>query len=207
MKMGGVVEERVSVSVNVLQTRDIKKAKLVVKSDYQVNRLEMQIDEACTNILALRNPLAGDLRTVFVTLKVITDLERIGDEAERISKQVLDMGETEIPAAIQQDLDYVGAQIVDMLHKALDSFARINLEAHNDLQVQDRIVDSRCNAIIDAFKVAVAESAGDIQPLISVLWCARALERIGDHAKNIAEYVVYMAEGRDIRHPRDVSFG
>ena len=200
LRMGGVVEEKVAFSADVLRTRDTEKARLVAKSDYQVNKLELQIDEACTQILALRSPLARDLRMVLVTLKAITDLERIGDEAQRISKQVLEMGGVEIPPGIQQDLNYIGEQTTDMLRKALDSFARVRPAVHDELQHQDRIVDSKCNAVIEAFKLAVTEPGTDIQPLISALWCARSLERIGDHAKNIAEYVVYLAEGKDIRH-------
>ncbi len=199
LKMGGLVEERVTFSVNVLRTRDIEKASLVAKSDYQVNRLELQIDAACAQILALRNPLARDLRMILVTLKAITDLERIGDEAQRISKQVLEMGKAEIPPAIQQDLDYIGGQTADMLHKALDSFARVHV-VHSELQQQDRIVDDKCNAVIEAFKLAVTQPGTDIQSLLSALWCARSFERIGDHAKNIAEHVVYLVEGKDVRH-------
>ena len=200
LKMGGVVEEKVTFSVNVLRTRDIEKAKLVAKSDYQVNRLELQIDEACTHILALRSPLARDLRMVLAILKAITDLERIGDEAQRISKQVLEIGKAEIPPGIQQDLNYIGEQTTDMLRKALDGFARIRPAVHDELQHQDHLVDDRCNAVIEAFKLAAAEPETDIRLLLSALWCARSLERIGDHAKNIAEYVVYFAEGKDVRH-------
>ena len=201
LKMGGVVEERVTLVVKALQTRDTEVVKLVAKSDHQVNELEIKIDKACSSIFALRNPVARDLRMVIAVSKIITDLERVGDEAQRIAKQILEMGQTEIPAGIQQELNKLGKHANGMLHKALDSFARSRIGALKELKDQDRKVDSEYNVVVDAFITAVSQPAADIRSLLSALWCARALERIGDHSKNISEYVVYVAEGKDIRHP------
>ena len=201
LKMGGLAEERVATVVKVLDTRDIDMAKKVAKSDYQINALEMQIDEECMNILALRQPVARDLRMVIAALKVITDIERIGDEAQKIAKQVIEMGQTEFPANVQSALNKLGTHASLMLKKALDGFARTQIEVLSELKAQDHEVDNECNIVVEALVVAIGKYPADIHPLLSALWCARALERIGDHAKNIGEYVVYLVEGKDIRHP------
>ncbi len=203
LKMGGLAEERVAAVVRALHTRDTETAKMVAKSDHQINSLEMEIDEECANILALRQPVARDLRMVITVLKAITDLERIGDEAQKIAKQILEMGQTEIPADVQRELNALGKHASGMLRKALDGFARTQAGVLDELKIQDRKVDSECNAVADAFAAAVAKRPADIQLLLSALWCARSLERIGDHAKNIGEYVVYLVEGKDIRHPSE----
>ncbi len=200
VKMGGLAEERVATVVKALSTRDEETARIVEGSDHQINALELQIDEECANILALRQPVARDLRLVIVVLKVITDLERVGDEAQRIAKQLLELGRTEIPPVMQRELDRLGKHASDMLRKALDSFVRSQTGAISELKVQDRKVDSEFNSVMDAFETAVSERTATVQSLLNVLWCARSLERIGDHAKNIGEYVVYLAKGKDIRH-------
>ena len=200
VKMGGLAEERVATVVRALSTRDQETARMVAGSDYQINALELEIDEGCANILALRQPVARDLRLVIVVLKVITDLERVGDEAQRIAKQLLELGQTEIPPVMQRELDRLGKHASDMLRKALDSLVRSQAGTFSELQVQDRKVDSEFNSVMDVFETAVSERAADIPSLLNVLWCARSLERIGDHAKNIGEYVEYLAKGKDIRH-------
>ncbi len=201
LKMGGSVEVRVSKVVKALDTRDVETARMVAKSDYQINALELEIDEECANILALRQPVARDLRMVIAVLKVITDLERIGDEAQKIAKQILEMGQAEIPANLQQELNKIGRHTSNILHNALDGFARTQTGVLSKLTAWDREIDSECNAAVNAFIDAVAERPVDIKLLLNALWCARSLERIGDHAKNIGEYVVYLVEGKDIRHP------
>lgn len=205
LKMGGLAEERVATVVKALSTRDEETARMVEGSDHQINALELQIDEECANILALRQPVARDLRLVIVVLKVITDLERVGDEAQRIAKQLLELGHTEIPPVMQRELDRLGRHASDMLRKALDSFVRSQTGAISELKLQDRKVDSEFNSVMEAFETAVSKRPADVQPLLNVLWCARSLERIGDHAKNIGEYVVYLAKGKDIRHPSDAA--
>ena len=201
LKMGGSVEERVAAVVKALETRDLEAAKMVAESDYQINALELKIDEKCANILALRQPVARDLRMVIAVLKIITDLERIGDEAQKIAKQILDMGQTELPAGLQQELGKIGKNTSRMLRKVLDSFARTQTGVHNKLTAWDREADDTYKAAINAFTAAVTERPTDVKLLLRALWCARSLERIGDHAKNIGEYLVYLVEGKDIRHP------
>ena len=201
LKMGGAVEERVEAVVEALDTRDPEAARKVAGSDYQINAQETIIDEKCANILALRQPVARDLRMVIAVLKIITDLERIGDEAQKIAKQILEMGQSDLPVDLKHQLSTIGKHTSQMLRKALDSFARTQTGAHDTLAAWDREVDSTYKAAINAFTVAVAERPADVKPLLNALWCARSLERIGDHAKNIGEYVVYLVEGEDIRHP------
>ncbi len=201
LKMGGLAEERVATVVKALETRDVEAVKMVVESDYQINALEITIDGQCANILALRQPVARDLRMVLTVLKVIIDLERVGDEAQKIAKQVVEMGQAQIPLSVQQELNKLGRHVSNMLRKALDGFARTQTGVLDELKVQDRKVDRECSAVVKAFTIAVVERPADIGVLLNALWCARSLERIGDHAKNIGEYVVYLVGGKDIRHP------
>ena len=201
LKMGGLAEERVAAVVKSLDVRDAEAAQRVAGSDHQINALELRIDRECANILALRQPVARDLRTVITALKIITDLERIGDEAQKIAKQILEMGQTELPSSVQQELNRLGAHVYGMLQTALDGFARTRTDVLKELKIRDHEVDYECNEVVSALARAATSRSADIQSLLNALWCARALERIGDHAKNIGEYVVYLVDGKDIRHP------
>ena len=111
------------------------------------------------------------------------------------------MGQTEFPGSVQQELNKLGEHACLMLKKALDGFARTQTEVVGELKAQDRKLDDECNVVVESLLTAVTEHAEGVRPLLGALWCARALERIGDHAKNIGEYVVYLVEGKDIRHP------
>lgn len=200
LKVGGIAEDHVAAAVKVLDSRDVETAKKVAKSDYRINALELEVDEECAGIMALRQPVARDLRTVIVALKVITDIERIGDEAQKIAKQVLEIGQTGIPVEIQSELNELGKIVIGMLRKSLDGLARIETNVLAELREKDKEVDNLCNAVVDGFMEAVGRRPADVEPLLNAVRCARSLERIGDHACNIGEHVVYLAEGRDIRH-------
>ena len=200
LKVGGIAEDHVAASAKVLDSRDTETAKKVIGSDYRINAMELKVDEECAGIMALRQPVARDLRTVIVALKVITDIERIGDEAQKIAKQVLAMGQVEIPVEMQRELNELGKIVIGMLRKSLDGFARTEPDMLNELQEKDKEVDSRCNMVMNEFKEAVVARPADVDLLLNAVRCARSLERIGDHACNIGEQVVYLAEGKDIRH-------
>lgn len=198
--MGGLVEQQLLRALEALDRGDTELAEAIVESDREVNALEVKIDEQCTNILALRQPVAVDLRTIVVFFKVITDLERIGDEAKRIARQVAHMRAASLPPDLIEMLKSAGTAVTELLHHALDRFARMSDHSIDELLEDDRKIDRLCDEIAERSLNLPSDSELDGRRLVSVIWYSRSLERIGDHAKNIAQYLVYMVEGQDVRH-------
>lgn len=200
MAMGGLVEEQLRRAVEALVRGDSALGEQVARDDYKVNRAEVAIDEDCSRIIARRQPTAGDLRLVMAIVKTITDLERIGDEAEKIGFLASRLASQERPTdsyqAIQQLADLVGG----LLHRALDAFARMDPEEAMRVVRQDQVIDREYEAVSRQAIALMTKNPGTIHRVLDTLWVARALERIGDHGKNICEYVVYMVRGKDIRH-------
>lgn len=201
LEMAGLVEKRLAEVVSALSKGDLKQAKHVAQSDDKVDVLELRVDAECTKILALHQPVARDLRLVTTALKMIADLERIGDEAQKIARQVAIIERGCVQKDILQRVEALGNKVAGMLHLALDSFTRlenVSVKMHR----QDQVIDDECQAVMSTLLSEMSEHPGEIQELLSVIWCVRALERIGDHAKNISEYTVYLLAGKDIRHTR-----
>lgn len=201
MKMGGLVEQQISNAVAALKDLDVPKAEKVIRKDHKVNALEVSVDEECARILARRQPAASDLRMVVAVIKTITDLERIGDEAEKVAKMAVHIAEDDglfhsRYSGIQHLSDHVGK----MLHDALDAFARLDTEAAIRVLHADDEADSECQSLMRQLITHMMEDPRTISEVLDIMWAARALERIGDHAKNIGEYVIYLVEGKDIRH-------
>jgi phosphate transport system protein len=200
LQMGGLVERQLRDGVRALAAGDLRLGEEVARLDYRVNAMEVAIDEDCSRILATRNPAASDLRLIVTVIKTITDLERIGDEAEKLGKGAVRMGSLERPTDRHREIKHLGDQVAAMLHGALDAFARLDTDVALAVARLDRIVDEEYEAIQRQCITFMMEDPRAIRRALDVMWLARALERVGDHAKNICEYVVYLALGKDIRH-------
>ncbi len=200
MTMGGLVEDLLSSSLDAMDRGDLEQAEAVVDSDYKVNSLEVSIDEECTQILAKRQPAAGDLRLVLAVIKTISDLERIGDEIKKIGKMVVRQCEQESPKSYYISVLSMGQHVQKMLHDALDVFARMDSQSAIDVAAQDDRIDEEYGAILRQLITYMMEDPRSISNVMDVVWAVRALERIGDHAHNICENVIYLVEGKDVRH-------
>lgn len=200
LRMGGLVEEQLQQGVKALVEGDSALGEQVARRDVEVNALEVSIDEDCSRILATRSPAASDLRLIVAIIKTITDLERIGDEAEKVAYIASRLATMERPSDRYREIKHLGRQVQDLVHGALDAFARADADAALRIARSDKAVDEEYEAIQRQCITFMMEDPRTIRRALDVLWVARALERIGDHAKNICEYVVYMAHGKDIRH-------
>jgi phosphate transport system protein len=200
LQMGGLVEKQMSDAVVALVEGNGGLADEVTRSDHRVNAMEVSIDEECSRILATRSPAASDLRLIVAIIKTITDLERIGDEAEKVGYIAARLAVMERPTDRYREIKNLGRLVHQMLHAALDSFARLDADAALKIVQDDRVIDEEYEAIQRQCITFMMEDPRTITRSIEVLWVSRALERIGDHAKNICEYVVYMVHGKDIRH-------
>ncbi len=207
LNMGGLVENQLAEAIRAVVTGDSELGLKVAGDDYTVNRLEVNIDEECSRILATRAPAAGDLRLIVAIIKTITDLERIGDEAEKIGFLASMLASMDRPADSYRELKNLGNHVLHMVRDAMNAFARLDVAAAQAVVREDEDVDEEYDAITRQGITFMMEDARSIKRVMNVTWAARALERIGDHAKNICEYVIYMVEGRDVRHTGTLSGG
>jgi len=201
--MGGMVETQFDDAINAFRVGDCEQAEKVIADDHAVNQLEVQLDDACSHLIVRRQPAANDLRTVMATIKVITDLERIGDEAAKIARTAKSLHERGLAGFNHYEVvRTISRATSDMLHDALDAFARLDGKAALQIIAQDDTVDFEFRTIMRNTITFMMEDPRTISSSLDTLWVAKAIERIGDHAKNIAEYVIYVVEGRDIRHSK-----
>ena len=201
LKMGGLGEEQITNAVDALVKGDLELADRVDVNDHNVNALEVAIDEECTNIIARRQPTASDLRMVLMVVKTITDLERIGDEAAKIARMAKLIHKTErISLPRFSEVKYMADLVLDMLRKALDGFARLHATKAVDIARADQQVDEEFRLNLRHLITFMMEDPRTISVFIDILFVAKAIERMGDHAKNMSEYVVYMVKGKDVRH-------
>jgi len=201
LQMGGLVESQIKNAIESLVGGDVALMNRVIAEDHRVNGMEVKIDEACSQMIARRQPTAGDLRLVMTVVKTITDLERIGDEAEKIArmaKRLSHKNVLEIPR--YHEIKHASEIAVDMLRKSLDAFARLDVVMAAQVVRQDDQVDEEFRAIMRYLITFMMEDPRTISTALEILFVAKAIERIGDHAQNMAEYVIYMVKGRDVRH-------
>ncbi len=200
LQMGGLVEQQLQNGVKALYSGDSRLGEEVARLDHKVNAMEVSIDDDCSRILATRNPTASDLRLIVAVIKTITDLERIGDETEKLGNIAARLASAERPMDRYREIKHLGESVTEMVRGALDAFARLDPDAALDVARRDRVVDEEYEAIQRQCITFMMEDPRSIRRALDVLWVARALERIGDHAKNICEYVIYMVLGKDVRH-------
>ena len=201
LQMGGLVESQIHLAIDALINGDVPLMNRVIADDHRVNAMEVEIDESCNQIIARRQPAAGDLRMVMTVIKTITDLERIGDEAEKIARMAKLLSQRDsLILPRYNEIKHAAELALDMLRKSLDAFARLDLACAAQVVRQDEQVDEEFRTIMRYLITFMMEDPRTISTALEILFVAKAIERIGDHAKNMSEYVVYMVKGRDVRH-------
>ncbi|MGJ7458327.1 phosphate signaling complex protein PhoU [Halomonas sp. MA07-2] len=200
MAMGGLVEKQIQEAVEALLEGDSELARRVVENDRAVNDMQIKIDEECTQVLARRQPAASDLRLVLAVIRAASDLERIGDEASKIARNAGDLIEADNGTRGFVEVRMISEHVRRMVRDALTSFARFDIELALELVHEDEKVDEEYRSAMRSLMTFMMEDARLISPILNLMWILRALERIGDHANNLAEYVVYLVKGLDIRH-------
>lgn len=200
LAMGGLVEQQVSNGLIALLENDGDLAEQVSRADYEVNAMEVEIDEECIQVLARRAPTASDLRLIVAVIKAITDLERIGDEAEKLGRFAAELSSSNQILEYRKELRHLGGLVRSMLQDSLDCFARLDADAALKIAQRDDDVNAEYENLTRLLTTHLVEDPRRVTEILKITWCARALERIGDHSVNICEYVVYLVKGRDIRH-------
>jgi len=200
LNMGGVVERQISDAAESLISSNSELAESVREREHDVDALEMMIDEDCTQLIARRQPAASDLRLVISIIKMVSDLERMGDEASKIAKMALRLTEDGKAPRGYVEIRHISDHVCQMVNGALDAFARFDVDVALDIIKEDHAVDTEYKSAIRSLMTFMMEDPRSISQILSVMWVLRALERIGDHACNIAEHVIYIVKGKDIRH-------
>ncbi len=200
LHMGGIVEAQLSNALRVLVNKETALAKEVTSADTIVNALEVEIDEECTRIVARRQPAATDLRLVISVIKTISDLERMGDEAKRIAIMSRNEMDGAMDDNLRTDLEHMGDLVREMLRQVLDAFARTDVDTAIAVVKADKKVDKKYKKIFKQLIQRMAKEPQSVPAVMNIMWAVRSLERLGDRCQNIAEHVIYMVIGTDVRH-------
>jgi phosphate transport system protein len=200
LAMGGLVEKQLAEAIAALSQGRSDIAEGVVSGDYKVNAFDVEIDERCTKILALRKPSASDLRLVLAVIKTTADLERIGDEAKRVARMAIGAASGDHGRNLFGQIAHLGSLVQGMLHRVLDAFARMDVDAAISVAHDDRDIDREYESVMRQSMTYMMEDPRSIPNVIDLIWAARALERSGDRCCNISEYIIYFVKGKDVRH-------
>jgi phosphate transport system protein len=201
LEMGGLVESQIRRALDALASGDRALADEVIANDHRVNGLEVELDGECSQVIVRRQPAANDLRLILAITKTVTDLERVGDEAQKIArmaKSIHERGDGRSPRTVE--VRHVSEIALSMLRRALDAFARLDVAAATEVIRGDAAIDAEFRAILRQLITYMMEDPRTISTALDVVWVAKAIERIGDHAKNMAEQVIYIVKGTDVRH-------
>lgn len=198
--MGGLVEQQIEFAIQAFTTSDLELADHVIKQDNQVDALEMAIDQECSQIIALRQPAAFDLRMLVAVIKIVREIERAGDKAERIAQMAIQLANSDNHYNHQFELEHMADVVKEMMHLSLDAFARVSIDNVTEITGRDANVNREYENIIRRLITRMMEDPRNISRALDVIWAARAMERIGDYACNICEHLVYMVNGVDVRH-------
>ena len=202
MEMGGKVEQQLQNAIRAIGESDSKLAEEVIKEEQLVDNMEVDIDEACILIIARRQPAASDLRLVMMVTKAVNDLERIGDEAKKIANHALILANESGSSKGYTEVRHLGQSVISMLSNALDAFARFDVDAAMRTIEEDKQIDQEYKTALRELATYMMEDPRSISRVMNVLWVVRSLERIGDHAKNLCEQIVFVVKGKDIRHQK-----
>jgi len=200
LEMGGLVEEQVTDAVRAIETADGALAEKVRLIEKDINRREIEIDNECTLVLARRQPAASDLRLVLIVTRAVRDLERMGDEAKKIAKMAIALNDDGVAPRGYTELRHIASSVLKLVNQSLDAFARFDVETAMIVVRDDSLVDQEYRSAIRELITYMMEDPRSISRVMNIMWALRALERIGDHARNIAEHVIYLVHGKDVRH-------
>jgi phosphate transport system protein len=200
LAMGGLVESQIRRAIDSLTTGNLTLSEEVIAADHKVNAMEVELDEDCSQVIVRRQPAAMDLRMIFAIMKTVTDLERIGDEAQKIARMAKNIHERGIQAPPLVEVRHAAEAAVAMLRRTLDCFARLDADAAAEVIREDAGIDIEFRSILRQLITYMMEDPRTISTALEIVWIAKAIERIGDHAKNMAEYVIYIVKGTDVRH-------
>jgi phosphate transport system protein len=201
LQMGGLVESQIRRALEALATGDRALIDDVIAADHRVNGMEVALDGDCSQVIVRRQPAANDLRMILAITKTVTDLERMGDEAQKIARMarsVHERGHALPPHML--DVKHSADVALAMLRKALDAFARLDVSTAAEVIRDDAAIDSEFQSLLRQLITYMMEDPRTISTALEIVWVAKAIERIGDHSKNMAEYVIYIVKGTDIRH-------
>jgi phosphate transport system protein len=200
LQMGGLVESQIRRALDALQSGDRALIDEVIQNDHKVNAMEVALDGDCSQVIVRRQPAANDLRMILAITKTVTDLERMGDEAQKIARMAKSMHERGAVQPPPVELGHAAELAISMLRRTLDAFARLDCATAAEVIRDDAGIDAEFSSILRQLITYMMEDPRTISTSLEIVWIAKALERIGDHAKNMAEYVIYIVKGTDVRH-------
>ncbi len=200
LQMGGVVEQQLADCIESLENADSAVAQNVLIAEELSNNFEISIDEECARILARRQPAASDLRMVLAASKIVRDLERVGDESAKIAKMAIRLSEQDESPRGYVEIRHIGTHVCKIVSDALTAFARFDVELALAVAREDKEVDQEYDSAMRELITFMMEDPRCISRVLNILWALRSLERVGDHARNIAEQVIYLVKGKDARH-------